>query len=57
MRALFFNTSTDYLDPDTNPPEAPPMAFPKVELIKSIFPSSPKSYGVPFPVFPINPAA
>ena len=55
--ALFRSISTTYPLEATNPPEAPPIAFPRVELMKSIFPSSPNNSGVPFPVFPMNPAA
>jgi hypothetical protein len=36
--ALFFRTSTASLEPVTNPPEAPPIDLPKVELMKSILP-------------------
>lgn len=57
VRARFFNISTVYLEPAIKPPEAPPIAFPKVELTKSIFPYNPKISGVPLPVLPINPAA
>jgi hypothetical protein len=39
------------------PPVAPPRAFPKVELITSIYPSTPKCSGVPLPVFPKTPVA
>jgi hypothetical protein len=38
VRALFLSISITYLEEATNPPEAPPIAFPNVELIKSIFP-------------------
>lgn len=55
--ALFLSISTTYPYDVTNPPEAPPIAFPNVELIKSILPSSPNNYGVPLPVLPIKPAA
>lgn len=55
--ALFLNISTTSPYDETNPPEAPPIDFPKVELIKSIFPSRLNNSGVPFPVFPIKPAA
>ncbi len=55
--ALFLNISTTYFDEAMKPPEAPPIDFPNVELMKSIFPYNPKSSGVPFPVFPMKPAA
>ena len=54
--ALFLNISTTSLGPERNPPEAPPIDFPKVDEMKSIFPCSPNIYGVPLPVFPIKPA-
>jgi hypothetical protein len=41
--ALFLRTSTAYFVEETNPPVAPPIDLPKVELIKSIFPSNPNN--------------
>lgn len=55
--ALFRSISTTSPYEATKPPDAPPIDLPKVELMKSIFPSRLKSYGVPCPVLPINPAA
>lgn len=36
--ALFFKTSTVYFEDVIKPPDAPPIALPRVELIKSILP-------------------
>ena len=55
--ALFLSISTTSFDEATKPPEAPPIDFPRVELIKSILPCRLNNSGVPLPVFPIKPAA
>jgi len=55
--ALFLSISTTSLDEAIKPPDAPPIDLPRVELIKSIFPCKLNNSGVPFPVFPMNPAA
>src|SRR5205814_630483 len=39
------------------PPEAPPKAFPRVEVMMSIRPSTPQCSAVPRPVLPTKPVA
>ena len=48
-RALCFNISTIFLDPETKPPLAPPNALPKVLVKISTLPKTSQYSGVPMP--------